>query len=129
MLNEFGIDCKCPAETPNRFPDTLTDGHPHLNIRILTEQHHHMLNPNLFRSTESVIGLFVASVVYQPVLPEALWPRFGDLKNAAEVIHGIRDGLRLCGHSAASDAASGERLVHNGLEPLLLRWWLSHALS
>ncbi|KAL8704060.1 MAG: hypothetical protein Q9201_002759 [Fulgogasparrea decipioides] len=47
----------------------------------------------IFRSTGSVVGLCVASAVYQQVLDNDLWARFGGLKNAVEVIHGIRDGL------------------------------------
>lgn len=47
----------------------------------------------IFRSTGSVIGLCVASAVYQQVLEKDLWAHFGDLKDAAEIIHGIRDGL------------------------------------
>lgn len=39
------------------------------------------------------MGLCVASAVYQQVLEKDLWARFGDLKDATTVIHGIRDGL------------------------------------
>lgn len=47
----------------------------------------------IFRSTGSVIGLCVASAVYQQVLEKDLWVRFGDMENAAEVVQGIRCGL------------------------------------
>jgi len=47
----------------------------------------------IFRSTGSVMGLCVASAVYQQILEKDLWARIGDLKDAAAVIHGIRDGL------------------------------------
>ena len=47
----------------------------------------------IFRSTGSVLGLCIASAVYQQVLEKDLWVRFGQLKNAREVIHGIRDSL------------------------------------
>ncbi|KAL8970627.1 MAG: hypothetical protein Q9183_001423, partial [Haloplaca sp. 2 TL-2023] len=48
---------------------------------------------SIFRSTGSVVGLCVASAVYQQVLTKSLWARFGNLKNAAEVIHGTKDSL------------------------------------
>lgn len=47
----------------------------------------------IFRSTGSVMGLCVASAVYQQILEKDLWARFGDTKDAAAVIQGIRDGL------------------------------------
>ena len=52
---------------------------------------------HVFRSTGSVIGLAVASAVYQQVLEKDLWAQLGHLKNAAEVVHGIRDGLDFVG--------------------------------
>ena len=47
----------------------------------------------IFRSTGSVVGLCVASAVYQQVLEKDLWARLGGISNAAEIVRGIRDGL------------------------------------
>jgi MFS family permease len=46
-----------------------------------------------FRSTGSTIGITVASTVFQNILKSGLWSRFGDRKNAADVISRIRDSL------------------------------------
>ncbi|KAL8723355.1 MAG: hypothetical protein Q9225_000338 [Loekoesia sp. 1 TL-2023] len=59
----------------------------------------------IFRSTGAVVGLCVASAVYQQVLEKDLWARFGGLKNAGEVIHGIRD-----------DAVNGQEKLYASLE-------------
>ncbi|KAL8693994.1 MAG: hypothetical protein Q9218_001293 [Villophora microphyllina] len=52
----------------------------------------------IFRSTGSVMGLCVASAVYQQVLDKDLWAHFGGLKNAAGVIQGIRSSLDSVGN-------------------------------
>lgn len=46
-----------------------------------------------FRSTGSTIGITVASTVFQNTLKTGLWSRFGDRKNAAELIARLRDSL------------------------------------
>ncbi|KAG2414340.1 hypothetical protein HFD88_003531 [Aspergillus terreus] len=46
-----------------------------------------------FRSTGSTIGITIASAVFQNVLKSGLWSRFGDRKDAAEIISRIRDSL------------------------------------
>lgn len=46
-----------------------------------------------FRSTGSVIGVTMASTVFQNVLRTDLWNRIGDQKNAAETIREIRESL------------------------------------
>ena len=47
----------------------------------------------VFRSTGSVVGLALASAVYQAVLEKDLWRKIGDQKNAADVIRIIKDSL------------------------------------
>lgn len=46
-----------------------------------------------FRSTGSVMGVTMASTVFQNVLRTDLWNRIGDQKNAAETIRRIRESL------------------------------------
>lgn len=46
-----------------------------------------------FRSTGSTIGITIASAVFQNILKSGLWSRFGDRKNAADLISRIRDRL------------------------------------
>ena len=46
-----------------------------------------------FRSTGSVIGVAIASAVFQNVLKGRLWSKFGHKENAAELIGMIRDSL------------------------------------
>ena len=47
----------------------------------------------LFRSTGSVVGLALASAVYQGALERDLWTKIGDLDNAADIIRIIKDSL------------------------------------
>ena len=47
----------------------------------------------VFRSTGSVVGLALASAVYQAVLEADLWTRIGDQQNAADVIRSIKDSF------------------------------------
>lgn len=47
----------------------------------------------LFRSTGSVVGLALASAVYQGALGKDLWTKIGDLDNAADIIRSIKDSL------------------------------------
>ena len=46
-----------------------------------------------FRSTGSVIGVAIASAVFQNVLNGRLWSKFGCKENAAELIGTVRDSL------------------------------------
>ncbi|KAJ5226084.1 hypothetical protein N7468_007309 [Penicillium chermesinum] len=46
-----------------------------------------------FRSTGSTIGVSIASAVFQNTFSRGLWSRFGDRKNAAELIGKLRDSL------------------------------------
>ncbi|PLN75849.1 MFS multidrug transporter [Aspergillus taichungensis] len=46
-----------------------------------------------FRSTGSTIGISIASAVFQNILISGLWSRFGDRKDASEIISRIRDSL------------------------------------
>jgi MFS family permease len=46
-----------------------------------------------FRSTGSTIGITIASAVFQNALKNQLWARFGDKKDAAEVIGKLRDSI------------------------------------
>jgi MFS family permease len=46
-----------------------------------------------FRSTGSTIGITIASSVFQNLVKTELWERFGDRKDAAEIIRKIRDSL------------------------------------
>ena len=41
----------------------------------------------------STLGITISSAVYQNVLKERLWDRFGDYPNAAEVISRIRNDI------------------------------------
>ncbi|KAL8642398.1 MAG: hypothetical protein Q9228_000904 [Teloschistes exilis] len=47
----------------------------------------------VFRATGAVVGLVVASAVYQQVLEKDLWAHFAGLEDAADIINGIRDSL------------------------------------
>jgi MFS family permease len=46
-----------------------------------------------FRSVGATLGITIASALYQNVLRERLWARFGDLPGAEEEIEKIRDDL------------------------------------
>ncbi|KAJ8128854.1 hypothetical protein O1611_g4782 [Lasiodiplodia mahajangana] len=46
-----------------------------------------------FRSVGSTVGITVGSAIYQNVLKNQLWERFGDLPGAAEEIKRIRDDI------------------------------------
>ncbi|KAI0885164.1 MFS general substrate transporter [Annulohypoxylon maeteangense] len=46
-----------------------------------------------FRSVGGTVGITIASAIYQNVLKNQLWERFGNLPGAAEEIHRIRDDL------------------------------------
>ena len=46
-----------------------------------------------FRSTGSAIGITIASTVFQNILKIELWAKFGDRKDAKEVIGRLRDSL------------------------------------
>lgn len=46
-----------------------------------------------FRSTGSVIGITIASAVFQNILHLELWARFGNREGAAEIIGRLRDSL------------------------------------
>lgn len=46
-----------------------------------------------FRSTGSVAGIAMASVVFQNVLSSQLWARLGARTNAAELISGLENSL------------------------------------
>jgi hypothetical protein len=48
---------------------------------------------DLARSLGGTLGVTVGSAVYQNVLKQQLWERFGDEPNAAEEIRRIRDDL------------------------------------
>ncbi|KAK4251092.1 major facilitator superfamily domain-containing protein [Corynascus novoguineensis] len=47
----------------------------------------------LFRSVGATLGITVASAIYQNILRDRLWNRFGDLPGAADEIERIRDDL------------------------------------
>lgn len=46
-----------------------------------------------FRSTGSTIGITLASAVFQNILKQGLWDRFGDFPHAGEIIGKIRDDI------------------------------------
>lgn len=52
----------------------------------------------LARSLGGTIGITVSSAVYQNVLNDRLWKRFGDEPHAAEIIQKIRDDLNFLKH-------------------------------
>lgn len=47
----------------------------------------------MFRSTGSVIGLSIASTIYQNVLERSLWHKLGHLINAEDLIHDVKNNL------------------------------------
>ncbi|KAI3334936.1 major facilitator superfamily domain-containing protein [Ustulina deusta] len=51
-----------------------------------------------FRSVGSTIGITIGSAIYQNVLKDRLWERFGDLPGAAEEIKRIRDDIDELNH-------------------------------
>ncbi|KAI1429539.1 major facilitator superfamily domain-containing protein [Xylaria sp. FL1777] len=51
-----------------------------------------------FRSVGSTVGITIGSAIYQTVLKNKLWERFGDLPGAAEEIQRIRDDLDELNH-------------------------------
>ncbi|GAW12557.1 hypothetical protein ANO14919_019270 [Xylariales sp. No.14919] len=51
-----------------------------------------------FRSVGSTVGITVGSAIYQNVLKDGLWERFGDLPGAAEEIKRIRDDIDELNH-------------------------------
>lgn len=51
-----------------------------------------------FRSVGSTVGITVGSAIYQNVLKNNLWDRFGDLPGAAEEIKRIRDDINELNH-------------------------------
>ncbi|KAI0194102.1 major facilitator superfamily transporter [Xylaria flabelliformis] len=51
-----------------------------------------------FRSVGSTVGITVGSAIYQNVLKNNLWDRFGDLPGAAEEIQKIRDDIDELNH-------------------------------
>ena len=54
-----------------------------------------------FRSTGSTIGITIASAVFQNILKMRLWARFGDRKDANDVIRRIRDNFDEIGNLPA----------------------------
>ncbi|KAJ3564470.1 hypothetical protein NPX13_g7833 [Xylaria arbuscula] len=51
-----------------------------------------------FRSVGSTVGVTIGSAIYQNVLKEKLWERFGELPGAAEEIKRIRDDIDELNH-------------------------------
>ncbi|KAK5631198.1 hypothetical protein RRF57_006913 [Xylaria bambusicola] len=51
-----------------------------------------------FRSVGSTVGVTIGSAIYQNVLKEKLWERFGDFPGAAEEINRIRDDIDELNH-------------------------------
>lgn len=51
-----------------------------------------------FRSTGSTIGITIASAVFQNMLKDQLWTRFGGYENAADIIAKIRDSVDYIKH-------------------------------
>ncbi|KAI0537803.1 major facilitator superfamily domain-containing protein [Xylaria digitata] len=51
-----------------------------------------------FRSVGSTVGITIGSAIYQNVLMDRLWERFGDLPGAAEEIKRIRDDIDELNH-------------------------------
>lgn len=64
-------------------------------ISAVDHEHHAVVTSAsyAFRSTGGTIGITIASSVFQNVLKSGLWSRFGDRKNAADLISRIRDSL------------------------------------
>ncbi|KAL2870322.1 major facilitator superfamily domain-containing protein [Aspergillus lucknowensis] len=64
-------------------------------ISAVDHEHHAVITSAsyAFRSTGSSIGITIASAVFQNILKNGLWSRFGDRKNAHEVISRLRDSL------------------------------------
>lgn len=64
-------------------------------ISAVDHQHHAVVTSAsyAFRSTGSTIGITIASAVFQNTLKTGLWSRFGERKEAAELISRLRDSL------------------------------------
>ncbi|KAJ5759466.1 hypothetical protein N7520_006622 [Penicillium odoratum] len=64
-------------------------------ISAVDHEHHAVVTSAsyAFRSTGSTVGITIASAVFQNTLKMGLWSRFGDRKNAAELISKLRDSL------------------------------------
>lgn len=64
-------------------------------ISAVDHEHHAVVTSAsyAFRSTGSTIGITVASTVFQNTLKTGLWSRFGDRKDAAELIARLRESL------------------------------------
>lgn len=64
-------------------------------ISAVDHEHHAVVTSAsyAFRSTGSTIGITIASAVFQNVLQVGLWSRFGDRKDAADLISRLRDSL------------------------------------
>ncbi|KAI9370050.1 major facilitator superfamily domain-containing protein [Aspergillus egyptiacus] len=64
-------------------------------ISAVEHEHHAVVTSAsyAFRSTGSSIGITIASAVFQNILKNGLWSRFGDRDNAQEIISRIRDSL------------------------------------
>jgi MFS family permease len=64
-------------------------------ISAVDHEHHAVITSAsyAFRSTGSSIGITIASAVFQNVLKNGLWSRFGDRDHAREVISRLRDSL------------------------------------
>ncbi|EAW06634.1 MDR family MFS transporter [Aspergillus clavatus NRRL 1] len=64
-------------------------------ISAVDHEHHAVITSAsyAFRSTGSTIGITIASAVFQNILKLGLWSRFGDRKDAGEIISRIRDSL------------------------------------
>ncbi|KAL2839624.1 major facilitator superfamily domain-containing protein [Aspergillus pseudoustus] len=64
-------------------------------ISAVDHEHHAVITSAsyAFRSTGSAIGITIASAVFQNVLKNGLWSRFGDRDDAREVISRLRNSL------------------------------------
>ncbi|KAL4780442.1 major facilitator superfamily domain-containing protein [Aspergillus varians] len=64
-------------------------------ISAVDHEHHAVITSAsyAFRSTGSSIGITIASSVFQNLLKNGLWSRFGDRENAREIISRLRDSL------------------------------------
>ncbi|KAL2811499.1 MFS general substrate transporter [Aspergillus granulosus] len=64
-------------------------------ISAVDHEHHAVITSAsyAFRSTGSSIGITIASAVFQNILKNGLWSRFGDRDHAREIISRLRDSL------------------------------------
>ncbi|EOD52517.1 putative mfs multidrug protein [Neofusicoccum parvum UCRNP2] len=79
-----------------------------------------------FRSTGSTVGIAVAGAVFQNVLKQELWRRFGDRDGAADVIARIRDSVGAV-QGLPPDWKEGVLAAY--MQALTAVWWTTFGIA